>query len=39
METEPAIEVRGPGRALQGASDPLGPFMALSAEEKIAVFT
>ena len=30
---------RRPGRALPTSSDPLGPFMALSAEEKIAVFT
>ena len=39
METEPAIEVPRPRPRAFASSDPLGPFMALSAEEKIAVFT
>jgi chemotaxis protein CheZ len=39
METVPAIEVPRPRLRASASSDPLGPFMALSAEEKIAVFT
>jgi len=39
IEMETAIEVPRPRPRVSGASDPLGPFMALSAEEKIAVFT
>jgi chemotaxis protein CheZ len=40
MDAEPAvIEVPPPRPRASGASDPLAPFMALSAEEKIALFT
>jgi hypothetical protein len=34
-----AAEVRRPAPRAASASDPLEPFMALSAEEKIALFT
>ncbi|MGB9367784.1 MAG: hypothetical protein WCE79_17405 [Xanthobacteraceae bacterium] len=39
MDAEPPIEVPPPRPRASGGSDPLAPFMALSAEEKIALFT
>jgi hypothetical protein len=36
---EPAVAAPPPRPRVSGASDPLAPFMALSAEEKIALFT
>ena len=39
IDAEPVIEVAPPRPRASTSSDPLAPFMALSAEEKIAVFT
>ena len=38
-DAEPASEVPRPNPRASTSSDPLAPFMALSAEEKIALFT
>jgi len=39
IDAGPAIELPRPAPRASGGSDPLAPFMALSAEEKIGLFT